>query len=174
MATGSSAWPLHPIFWLFPSHFLFFQTSTSVRSPSWPPSAWRTPSAATYRLITYANAKPVSKVTVNRNVSVSDLWNDDFWDEKKILTFVCNADVDECNRPDACGHKALCQNTAGNYTCSCPSGYGGNPYDGVSIPADGSPWNNKFSFFIFLFLDFFQFFFEYFKKISPNFHFWIF
>jgi Calcium-binding EGF domain len=109
---------------------LFVQISTSARFPSWPPSAWRTPSAATYRLITYANAKPVSKATANLNASVSDLKAN--FDEKTV-TFVCDADIDECNRPDACGHKAVCQNTAGNYTCSCPSGYGGNPYDGVSI-----------------------------------------
>jgi hypothetical protein len=43
------------------------------------------------------------------------------------------SDIDECQNPGSCGLNALCQNTPGNYTCACPNGYGGNPYDGVNI-----------------------------------------
>lgn len=43
------------------------------------------------------------------------------------------SDIDECTKPNACGTNALCQNTPGNYTCVCPEGFVGNPYDGVRI-----------------------------------------
>ena len=49
----------------------------------------------------------------------------------KMLILFC-ADIDECLKPNACGHSARCVNHAGNYTCSCPPGYQGNPYTGVS------------------------------------------
>lgn len=39
-------------------------------------------------------------------------------------------DVDECANPGVCGQNALCQNLIGNYTCVCPQGFIGNPYDG--------------------------------------------
>lgn len=29
-------------------------------------------------------------------------------------------DIDECARPDACGHGATCTNKDGSYVCSCP------------------------------------------------------
>lgn len=32
------------------------------------------------------------------------------------------SDVDECRRPDACGLGAICTNTLGSYTCTCPPG----------------------------------------------------
>lgn len=41
-----------------------------------------------------------------------------------------NVDVDECQLPNACGQNALCQNTPGNYSCLCPEGFHGNPFDG--------------------------------------------
>lgn len=41
-------------------------------------------------------------------------------------------DIDECINPNACGQNAICQNTIGNYTCVCPEGFAGNPYDGCS------------------------------------------
>lgn len=49
-----------------------------------------------------------------------------------IFTKSCVSDIDECQRPGACGANAICQNYPGNYTCSCKSGYTGNPFDGVS------------------------------------------
>lgn len=48
------------------------------------------------------------------------------------VALLCSADIDECQRPGACGHNALCFNTPGNFSCACPNGYVGNPYDGVS------------------------------------------
>lgn len=42
-------------------------------------------------------------------------------------------DIDECATTGACGQNSLCINNPGNYTCVCPDGYHGNPYDGVSI-----------------------------------------
>lgn len=48
-----------------------------------------------------------------------------------ILISRNETDIDECQNPGSCGLNALCQNTPGNYTCACPNGYGGNPYDGV-------------------------------------------
>lgn len=39
-------------------------------------------------------------------------------------------DIDECAHPNACGTNALCHNIPGNYTCSCPEGFVGNPFDG--------------------------------------------
>lgn len=42
-------------------------------------------------------------------------------------------DIDECVRSDACGQNAICINNPGNYTCVCPDGYRGDPYQGVSI-----------------------------------------
>jgi len=38
------------------------------------------------------------------------------------------SDVNECLHPDACGRNAQCQNTIGNYTCSCREGFVGNPF----------------------------------------------
>jgi hypothetical protein len=43
------------------------------------------------------------------------------------------SDIDECAKPNACGLNALCQNTPGNYTCQCPEGFDGNPYNGVGF-----------------------------------------
>jgi len=40
-------------------------------------------------------------------------------------------DINECEHPDACGKEALCTNTPGNYTCACPKGFQGNPYEQV-------------------------------------------
>lgn len=34
-----------------------------------------------------------------------------------VFTYV---DVDECLRPGACGHGAICTNNDGSYACSCP------------------------------------------------------
>lgn len=42
------------------------------------------------------------------------------------LTLLIFADVDECkNNP--CGEGSQCTNLPGSYSCSCPSGYVGNP-----------------------------------------------
>ena len=30
------------------------------------------------------------------------------------------ADINECSRPDVCGHGATCTNTDGSYACTCP------------------------------------------------------
>ena len=46
------------------------QISTSARIRNWRPNAWRTPSAATCRPTTRANANRVSKATERNNVSV--------------------------------------------------------------------------------------------------------
>ena len=54
-----------------------------------------------------------------------------------FLWFVCDLslalilstkpDVDECLDPNACGRGAICENTLGSYTCSCPVGFTGDP-----------------------------------------------
>jgi hypothetical protein len=36
--------------------------------------------------------------------------------------YSCFPDVNECNRNDACGAGALCQNVPGSYKCECPEG----------------------------------------------------
>ena len=41
------------------------------------------------------------------------------------------SDINECERPGACGMNAKCVNSPGNYTCSCLEGFIGNPFDGV-------------------------------------------
>ena len=43
------------------------------------------------------------------------------------------SDIDECREANACGANTLCNNSPGNYTCSCQEGYAGDPYTGVSI-----------------------------------------
>lgn len=50
-------------------------------------------------------------------------------------------DIDECLDPDRCGRGAVCQNTAGSFSCSCPEGFSGDPYTEC--------WGEK-SFFLFL------------------------
>lgn len=40
------------------------------------------------------------------------------------------SDIDECVNPGVCGQNALCQNLHGNFTCVCPQGFVGNPYNG--------------------------------------------
>ena len=37
------------------------------------------------------------------------------------------SDVVECNNASACGIGAVCDDTPGSYTCSCPSGKYGDP-----------------------------------------------
>lgn len=39
-----------------------------------------------------------------------------------MFYFRFKIDVDECGRPDACGHGATCTNTEGSYSCTCPEG----------------------------------------------------
>ena len=73
------------------------------------------------------------------------------------LTYFCTrkktkTDIDECQNPASCGSNALCQNTPGNFTCTCPNGYGGNPYDGVCL--------FFFLSFVCLLPDFYRFFFK--------------
>lgn len=46
------------------------------------------------------------------------------------LTHFSRTDIDECANPKACGANAICHNTPGNYTCECPRGFVGNPFDG--------------------------------------------
>lgn len=43
---------------------------------------------------------------------------------------IMRLDIDECLKPEACGVNARCINTPGNYTCACPEGFYGSPYDG--------------------------------------------
>jgi Calcium-binding EGF domain/EGF domain len=39
-------------------------------------------------------------------------------------------DIDECREnPQACGFDAICTNNLGGYTCECPLGYDGDPFD---------------------------------------------
>jgi hypothetical protein len=43
----------------------------------------------------------------------------------QALTEICYtflSDINECNRNDACGAGALCQNIPGSYECECPEG----------------------------------------------------
>ena len=45
-------------------------------------------------------------------------------DRELMITF--NSDIDECEvDPDICGFNSKCNNTIGNFTCSCLSGYNG-------------------------------------------------
>ena len=37
-----------------------------------------------------------------------------------------SADINECETTDSCGENAVCNNTDGNYTCSCNTGYSGD------------------------------------------------
>lgn len=59
-------------------------------------------------------------------------------------------DVDECAEGQAtCGYGAECVNKLGGYDCTCPAGYGGDPYNGLCSPphrrcaADGECGNNE-------------------------------
>lgn len=52
-----------------------------------------------------------------------------------MLTFEIRrfADVDECEEKiHSCGYGAECTNKQGTHECSCPDGYGGDPYRGCS------------------------------------------
>ncbi len=40
-------------------------------------------------------------------------------------------DVDECSAAGACGKNAICQNSVGSFTCKCPAGAEGDPYDTI-------------------------------------------
>ena len=74
---------------------------------------------------------PIAVTYQTMNNSISEI-------QRHSLTQIRNSllkqshvtDIDECARPDACGRNALCHNTPGNYSCSCPEGFAGNPYDG--------------------------------------------
>lgn len=55
-----------------------------------------------------------------------------YMNESYLLNCIYFLDIDECQRPGACGTNAICQNYPGNYTCACKVGYTGNPFDGVS------------------------------------------
>lgn len=45
-------------------------------------------------------------------------------------------DIDEClENQHTCGFDAICTNTLGGYTCSCPDGYNGDAYHGLCSPA---------------------------------------
>ena len=35
-------------------------------------------------------------------------------------------DIDECDNKDTCPENSICQNSAGNYTCQCNTGFGGD------------------------------------------------
>lgn len=70
------------------------------------------------------NRKPRGK-TLCVAIGVSFYYHD--------LVNICHViDIDECANPSACGSNAVCTNQLGNYTCTCPEGYIGNPYTGVS------------------------------------------
>ena len=40
--------------------------------------------------------------------------------------YVIFSDIDECSNSSSCHSNATCKNSAGNYTCTCMSGYSGN------------------------------------------------
>lgn len=45
-------------------------------------------------------------------------------------------DIDECHEnSQTCGYDAICQNTVGGFTCTCPPEYDGDPYHGLCSPA---------------------------------------
>ena len=45
---------------------------------------------------------------------------------------VCYTDINECSdKLPPCLTNAICENTPGNFTCTCPEGYGG---DGLMTP----------------------------------------
>jgi len=40
-----------------------------------------------------------------------------------------SVDIDECATDNGhCSSEAVCHNSVGSYTCSCPSGYAGNGF----------------------------------------------
>ena len=86
-----------------------------------------------YQHILYASVSPVLKVTVKNFVQVTCISILVIISVKNLSNLIYFLlDINECERPGACGINTNCINVPGNYSCECLDGYEGNPHDGVS------------------------------------------